>query len=198
MHLGARIRVALVLIALHTAAMESVMAQARGLPVVPYGARNAAAPPELDAFSFLVGKWKGVAKVRLENGDYAENDVIWIGRYVLGGMAIADEGYSVGPGGAARLEGYSLRFFDPTNRSWTVDFVNVARSFVRHQVNPRTGSVQLDGASVVVSAEDDTTMGREYYRVSGKDSFVYTIDLSRDGGKSWDSGVYQMTMTRVE
>lgn len=191
-----RIGAALVLVVLHTATTDGVVAQEAA--VVPYGVRNSAAPAELDAFSFLVGKWKGVAKVRLENGDYADYEVVWIGRYVLNGMAIADEGYSVSPGGDTRLEGYSLRFFDPSTRSWTVDFVNVARSFVRRQVSPRTGSVQLDGTTVVVSAEDDTTMGREYYRVSGNDSFVYTIELSRDGGKSWDSGSYEMTMTRVE
>jgi len=183
------------LIALHVATTESVVPQE--VAVVPYGVRNAAAPVELDAFSFFVGKWKGVARVRLENGSYTEYDVIWIGRYVLDGMAIADEGYSVGPDGATRLQGYSIRYFDPSNRSWTIEFVNVANSFVRRQVNPRTGSVQIDGASVVVSAEDDTAMAREYYRVSGNDSFAYRIDLSRDGGKSWDSP-YEMTMTRVE
>ena len=184
------------MIALHIAATRSVAAQ--GSPVAPYGVRNAAAPPELDAFAFLVGKWQGVARVRLENGDYAELDIIWVGRYVLDGMAIADEGYSVGPEGAAKLDGYSLRYFDPRTGSWTIDFVNVARSFVRHQVNSRTGSVQLYGASVVISAEDDTAMAREHYRVSGRDSFFYTIDLSRDGGKSWDSGSIEITMTRVD
>ena len=193
---GVRIAAALVLIASHIATTDGAMAQEPA--VAPYGVRNVAAPPELDAFSFLVGKWKGVAKVRLENGGYAEHDLIWIGRYVLDGMAIADEGYSVSPGGDTTLGGYSLRSFDARNRSWTIDFVNVASSFVRRQVNPRTGSVHLDEASVVVSGEDDTTKIREYYRVSGKDGFVYTVDLSRDGGKTWDSGSYEMTMTRVE
>ena len=191
-----RIGAALVLVALHSATMEGVVAQEAA--ITPYGVRNSAAPVELDAFSFLVGKWKGIAKVRLENGGYAEDDVIWIGRYVLDGMAIADEGYSVAPDGAMKLEGYSIRYFDPRNRSWTIEFVNVARSFVRRQVTPRAGSVQVDEASVVINAEDDTTIGREYYSVSGNDSFVYRIDLSRDGGKSWDTGSYEMTMTRVE
>lgn len=197
MHIGrARVGAALVLVALHAATTEGVVAQEAA--VVPYGVRNSAAAVELDAFSFLVGKWKGIAKVRLENGAYREDDVVWIGRYVLDGMAIADEGYFVAPGGALTLGGYTIRFFDPRSRSWTIDFVNVASSFVRRQVNPRTGSVQLDGTSVVVSAEDDTAMIREYYQLSSKDSFVYRADLSRDGGKSWDTGSYEMTMTRVE
>jgi hypothetical protein len=191
-----RIGAALVLVALHIATTEGVVAQEAA--ITTYGARNSAAPVELDAFSFLVGKWKGVAKVRLENGGYAEDHLIWIGRYVLDGMAIADEGYYVGPAGAATLAGFSIRSFDPKSRSWTIDFVNVLRSFVRRQVNPRTGSVQLDEASVVISAEDDTTMYREYYQLSSKDSFVYRLDLSRDGGKTWDTGSQEITMTRVE
>ena len=190
------IGVAVVLVALDTAMTAGVLAQE--VAVVPYGVRNAAAPAELDAFSFLVGKWKGVAKVRLENGAYAENELIWIGRYVLDGLAILDEGYTVRPGGATTLDGYSIRSFDPRSRSWTIEFVNVARSFVRRQVNQRTGSVQLDGASVVISADDGTTMIREYYDVFGTDSFVYRMDLSRDGGKSWDAGLYEITMTRVD
>ncbi len=191
-----RIGAALVWVALHTATMEGVVAQEAA--ITPYGVRNSAAPVELDAFSFLVGKWKGIAKVPLANGGHAEHELIWIGRYVLNGMAIADEGYSVGPGGVATFAGFSIRSFDPGSRSWTIDFVNVLRSFVRRQVNPRTGSVQRNEASVVISAEDDTTMYREYYQLPSKDRFVYRLDLSRDGGKTWDTGSQEITMTRVE
>jgi hypothetical protein len=42
------------LIALHIATTQSVVAQEAA--VVPYGVRNAAAPMELDAFSFFIGK----------------------------------------------------------------------------------------------------------------------------------------------
>lgn len=169
----------------------------KGAAVSPYGARNSAAPAELDAFSFLVGKWRGVARTRLDNGSYSEHEITWIGRYVLDGMAIVDEGYG-GPGDAPPLGGYSIRYFDPHAKFWVIEFVNVASSFVRRQVNSRTGSVDADGAAITVTAEDDTTISREYYRLSGKDRFVYSIDLSRDGGKSWDTGSFEMTLTRVD
>src|SRR3954447_26827592 len=90
------------LIALHITTTESVVPQE--VAVLPYGVRNPAAPMELDAFAFFIGKWKGVAKVRLENVTYAQNELIWIGRYVLDGMAIIDEGYTVGADGTARLD----------------------------------------------------------------------------------------------
>ncbi len=198
MHVGrARVAAALVLVALQAALACGVVAQEAA--VAPYGVRNPAAPAELDAFSFLVGKWKGSAKVRLENGDYTQYDTLWIGRYVLNGMAIADEGYAVDSDGASTLGGYTLRFFDPSNKSWAIDFVNVGNSFVRRQVNPRAGSVQADESSiVVVNAQDGTMLIREVYHLSGTDNFVYRAELSRDGGKSWDTGSYEMTMTRVE
>ena len=55
--------------------------------ITTYGERNPEAPAELDLFSFLVGKWSG--RKRLADGTHAE--WTWIGRYVLNGMAIADE-----------------------------------------------------------------------------------------------------------
>lgn len=62
-----------------------------------YGERNADAPNELAVFSFLVGKWQGTGRVRLENGAFAEFPVSWIGRYILDGTVIADEMHSLAP-----------------------------------------------------------------------------------------------------
>jgi hypothetical protein len=73
-----------------------------------YGERNANAPKELAAFSFLIGKWEGTGKVNLEDGSSASFAVSWIGRYVLDGTAIADEFHSSAPDGSPYL-GISLR-----------------------------------------------------------------------------------------
>ncbi len=63
-------------------------------------------------FSFLVGKWSGSGKTRLPDGNHAQWDgATWIGRYVLNGMAIADEFHSLTPDGKPYL-GISLRYFD--------------------------------------------------------------------------------------
>ena len=68
--------------------------------VTTYGERNAHAPDGLSAFAFLVGKWEGMGKVRLADGKSAEFAVFWIGRYVLDGMAIADEFHLLAPDGS--------------------------------------------------------------------------------------------------
>jgi hypothetical protein len=77
-----------------------------------YGERNPNAPSELNAFAFLVGKWEGAGKAKLPDGKVAEFAVSWIGRYILDGMAIADEFHSLAPDGSPYL-GISFRQYDP-------------------------------------------------------------------------------------
>lgn len=66
-----------------------------------YGERNPGSPQELNVFSFLIGKWEGKAKTKIENGKFAEYDVTWIGRYILDGTAIADELHGPAPDGSS-------------------------------------------------------------------------------------------------
>jgi hypothetical protein len=77
-------------------------------------------------------------------------------------------------------------------------FLNVTNSFIRRQVNARSGAVEEDGSTVVVTSVSDATISREYYCVLDSDSFVYSIDLSNDGGETWNRGSIEFTMNRVE
>jgi hypothetical protein len=49
-----------------------------------------------------------------------------------------------------------------------------------------------------VEAADGDSLARESYEVSGRDRFIYRIDLSKDRGKTWDTGSVEFTMKRVE
>jgi hypothetical protein len=170
----------------------------QSLAITAYGDRHEAAPVELDLFSFLIGKWEGSGKTRLADGTIAEYDgLVWIGRYALDGMAIIDELHAPLPGGGRGL-GITLRHFDPDDGNWVVEFLNVSNSFIRRQVNARSGAVEKDGSTVVVTSVSDQSISREYYRVIDGDSFVYTIDLSSDGGGTWNRGSIEFTMNRVE
>jgi hypothetical protein len=51
---------------------------------------------------------------------------------------------------------------------------------------------------VIVTSESDQSISREYYRVLDSDRFVYSIDLSKDGGETWNRGSIEFTMSRVE
>src|SRR4051812_44795521 len=126
------------------------------MTLTTYGERNPQAPDELTVFSFMVGKWHGSGKTRLPDGSEAQFELTWIGRYILNGMAIADEFHSLAPDGKPYL-GISLRHFDPKHGSWIIEYLNVSNSFLRRQVNPQSGSVRHDAGTVVVISEDDET-----------------------------------------
>src|SRR5687768_391725 len=159
---------------------DRAMAQQRPA-ITTYGDRHEAAPEELELFSFLIGKWEGSGKTRLADGTVAEYDgLTWIGRYVLDGMAIADELHTPQPDGSPGM-GITFRYFDPENEHWIVEFLNVTNSFIRRQVNAASGSVETDGTTVIVVSESGQSIIREYYRVLDGDHFVYSLDLSNDG-----------------
>jgi hypothetical protein len=165
--------------------------------ITTYGVRNAQAPAQLGMFSFLVGKWQGAGKTKLANGGYVQfSGVTWIGRYILNGMAIADEFHASTPDGKSYL-GVSLRQFDTTHRSWVIEYLNVTNSFLRRQVNPLSGSVVQEADTVVVISGDGPEKFRESYRVVDKGHFTYSADTSRDGGQSWDPSI-EILMARVQ
>ncbi|MGB9070400.1 MAG: hypothetical protein WCC21_17670 [Candidatus Acidiferrales bacterium] len=162
-----------------------------------YGQRNPDSPQELGLFSFLVGKWQGTGRAKLDGGKFAEFPVTWIGRYILDGAAIADEFHSLAPDGSPYL-GISLRQYDATRKTWIIEYLNVSNSFLRRQVNGGSGSVTVDGPSVAVISGAPDSMSREQYRVLDHDNFAYRLDASSDGGSTWDEGRIEMTFRRSE
>jgi hypothetical protein len=164
--------------------------------VTTYGDLSPRAPQELRVFSFLVGKWDGTGKTRLDNGTVAEYPVTWIGRYILDGTAIADEAHAPAPDGRPVL-GITFRQYDATSRTWIIEFLNVSGSFLRKQVNRGSGSVAVNGRSVTITSASPNIDIREHYLVADDgNTFVYRLDLSRDGGKSWNEGQVEMNFRR--
>lgn len=182
-----------------------VLAMAVGAPamaqdssITTFGNRHESAPEELDVFSFLIGKWEGSGKTRLADGTVVEYDgITWIGRYILDGMAIADELHAPLPDGGRGM-GVTFRYFDPVDEHWIVEFLNVTNSFIRWQVNAESGSIEIDGTTVIVVSESGQSGSREYYRVLGRDRFDYSIDLTNDGGETWNRGSVEFNMIRAE
>ena len=163
-----------------------------------YGEKNPGSPHELTAFAFLIGKWQGTGKTRLPDGTVAEyTGVSWIGRYVLDGTAIADEVHAAYPDGRPCL-GITLRQYDASRKTWIVEFLNVSESFLRKQVNPGSGSVRVDGPDVLVVSESPGMSVREHYLVPDRDHFVYRLDVSTDGGLTWNEETIEMRFRRSE
>lgn len=162
-----------------------------------FGELSPRAPPELRAFSFLIGKWEGSGRSKLPEGYSPTFPIKWIGRYVLDGTAVADEGHGLGPDGNPYL-GISLRQYDAGRKTWVVEFLNVTGSFIRKQVGAGTGAVTVNGRNVTVASESPEIKIREHYLVPDDNSFSYRMDLSTDGGKTWTESQVEMTFRRVE
>jgi hypothetical protein len=163
--------------------------------ITTYGEKSPRSSEELSVFSFLIGKREGKGKTKLEDGKFAEYDVTWIGRYILGGTAIADELHGPAPDGSPYL-GISLRQYDAQSRIWIIEYLNVPNSFLRRQVNRESGSVHVSGRSVTVTSESPGVVVREHYQVENDNSFVYRLDVSNDGGKNWNERQVEMTLQR--
>ncbi len=162
-----------------------------------YGERNPDSPEELSVFSFLIGKWEGKGRTKIEDGKFAEYDVTWIGRYILDGTAIADELHGPSPDGSPYL-GISLRQYDSASKTWIIEYLNVSHSFLRRQVNRESGSVSVNGRNVAVLSESPGVLVREHYQVEDEQAFVYRLDVSSDGGKNWQDGQVEMTFRRSQ
>jgi hypothetical protein len=65
-------------------------------------------------------------------------------------------------------------------------------------VNPQSGSVTRKSETVIVVSEDGQSRIREYYRVTDQNHFTYSMDMSRDEGRTWDAPVFEIAMERVE
>ena len=125
----------------------------------------------------------------------AQYPVAWVGRYILDGTAIADEGHGPYPDGTPFL-GISLRQYDQSRKTWVIEFLNVSESFLRRQVHHGTGSVMVSGRTVTVTSESPGIVVREHYVVLDADNWVYRLDSSHDGGQSWDEGSIEFTFRR--
>jgi len=74
--------------------------------------------------------------------------------------------------------------------------LNVSESFLRRQVHRGTGSVAVSGRTVTVTSESPEFVVREHYVVPDADNWIFRLDSSKDGGRSWDEGSIEFTFRR--
>jgi hypothetical protein len=165
--------------------------------VTLYGEINPEAPSELRLFAFLIGSWTGTGKTRMEDDTWGTYELTWIGRYILDGRAVADEIHALDPEGKPYL-GITLRFYDPVNGNWIIEYLNVTGAFLRKQVGPLSGSVTTIDNVVTVNQAGSGALLQEHYNVLDQDHFVYSLDMSKDDGQTWERALVEMTMRRME
>ena len=63
-------------------------------------------------------------------------------------------------------------------------------------MNQGIGSVAVNGRTVTVTSGSLGVVVREHYVVADADNWVYRLDSSNDGGRSWNEGAIEFTFHR--
>src|ERR1044072_8113128 len=149
-------------------------------------------------FDFEIGTWKTQLR-RLQRPlsgttNWLEDDGTTGGRKVLEGRAKLVELKVNGPAG--RLEGLSLRLYNPQTRKWSLNFANISNGEL---TIPSVGEFK-DGRGEFYN--DDTYNGRAItvkfviIKITD-DQYRFEQSFSDDGGKTWELN-WIATDTRVK
>lgn len=153
-----------------------------------YGKPNANAPQELIQFGFLLGKWRGEAKLKREDGVWESLNASWTGHYILDGYAIADEFRMTTPEGQILVLGINLRSYDAMRKAWNMKWLN-ALSGTWTDLGPvELGGVVADGNAISYCMEEPVArhaFTRATYIKITTDHFTWRGDRSNDR-KRWE------------
>jgi len=167
--------------------LASILACAIGAASV-FAANESPAPRDgQHDFDFEIGTWKTHLKRRLHpltgSTTWVEYDGTSVVRSVLDGRANLVELRVEGTAG--RIEGMSLRLYNPESKQWSLNFVNASSGTLS---TPTVGEFK-DGRGEFYDQE--TLNGRAIlvrFVISDirKDSCHFEQAFSADGGKSWE------------
>jgi hypothetical protein len=109
---------------------------------------NPKAPAALSEFAFLVGRWRFDAQFKAPNGEWQTFHGTWIGRYILDGLAIADEYRMLGADGKLIVLGMNFRVYDASKQSWNIKWLNALDGTWTDLTSEELGGVKFEGGSV--------------------------------------------------
>lgn len=152
-----------------------------------FGRPNPRAPAELGRFAFLVGSWRGEAKLKRDDGGWNHLNAAWNGRYILDGYVIADEYRMAMPGGDLLVFGINLRAYDAKNGTWNLKWLNALSGTWTDLGPEELGGVAADQTSVSYLVEEPVAhhrFTRATYTNISRDHFTWRGERS-DDQRSW-------------
>ena len=162
-----------------------------------FGSLNPNAPKELERFAFLIGRWKGAGRTFNEDGSERPYELEWVGRYALDGHAIIDEARLLDEKGELDRVFLSFRFYDRAGERWISEVLDVRDSALTAQGQEEAGGVSFTDNSVTWMTRMGEMAGRETFRDIEADRFTYQMDVSSDGGATWNEAVDQIELRRL-
>jgi len=157
-----------------------------------FGKLSPNAPPELAAFAFLIGSWQCNARIKSPTGDWQRFEAQWLGRFILDGLAIADEYRMTNLSGNLIVLGTNIRSYDTTTRTWNIRWLNALTGAWTDLVSPTLGGVQINdlpvgGRSITYAFKEPTAAHpytRATYTTHSPTRFTWKGDQSTDA-QTW-------------
>jgi hypothetical protein len=153
-----------------------------------YGNPNPDAPPELQQFDFLIGKWRCEALLQQEDGTWGSLKATWEGRYILDGYAIADEFRLTTSEDELLVLGMNLRVFDATKKAWNMKWLSALAGTWVDLGPEQLGCVSTDGSTISYSMKEPVArhaLTRATYCNITENHFTWRGERS-DDGKLWE------------
>ena len=153
-----------------------------------HGEPNPNAPPELSRFAFLIGRWRGEAKLKREDGSTESFEATWEGRYILDGYVIADEYRMMTRAGDLLVLGLNLRAYDAENRVWRMKWLNALGGTWVDLGPEELGGVTIAGQTISYQLQEPVAQHaftRATYTSVSDHHFTWRGERSSDG-KSWE------------
>ena len=149
---------------------------------------NPNAPAELSRFAFLIGQWRFDAKFKSANGEWQAFHGTWLGHYILGGYAIADEYRMIGSSGELIVLGMNFRIYDSARQVWNIKWLNALEGTWTDLTSEQFGGAQFDGPSVTYAFKSERgaqwPFTRATYTNISKSHFTWRGERSADV-KTW-------------
>ena len=167
------------------------------LSVLSFCANAAASVDPAHDFDFEIGTWKTHVKLLKQPlvgaKEWIELDGTSVVRRVANGRANLVE-LDVA-GGSLRIEGISLRLYEPATKQWSLNYVNLKSGTL---TAPVTGAFR-DGRGEFFGT--DTVDGRPVFvrfliACADRDTCTFEQSFSADGGKTWEAN-WIATDTRI-
>lgn len=152
-----------------------------------YGIPSSNAAPEFSQFAFIIGKWMCDVRLKGEGGSWQQYQATWVGRYILGGHAIADEYRMTNQAGELIVHGMNFRSYSAERRTWIMKWLN-AKGFWLDLVPEDLGGVRVEPEIVTFDYVDKfapNALNRVTFSNISTDHFTWRGETSSDQGKSW-------------
>jgi len=149
---------------------------------------NCNAPAELARFDFLIGRWRGEAKLKHDDGTRETFSATWEGAYILDGYAIADEFRMATLAGELLVMGLNLRAFDPAKKTWNMKWLNALAGTWVDLGPEELGGVLADGNAITYKMKEPVAghaLTRATYTNISEDHFTWRGERSNDDS-TWE------------